>query len=270
MPDSTDSSARSPAPSLAGAQTLARGLEVLRAVAAGATNLRAVVQTTGLPRSTAHRLMQLLREYGYLQSANGSDYVLGPTLIELGFRAVEQNPVPRVARPLLQELADSLKDTVHLAIEDSGQVLYLDKINGQRGAEMRSRVGQRMPLTRTGVGMALLLDRPAEWATLYQAEAAVSAPARSPDQFVNRMRRYAAQGAAFDLEDNEIGIRCVAAPVRGPTDEIVAAISVSATTPYMSSARMRSLVPVITRVSEQVSRRLGYASLPPSPGANVE
>jgi DNA-binding IclR family transcriptional regulator len=258
MPNSADLPARPPAPMLAGAQTLARGLGVLRAVADGATNLRTVLEATGLPRSTAHRLMQMLREHGYLESVNGSDYVLGPTLIELGFRAVEQNPVPRVARPLLQELADTLKDTVHLAIEDSGQVLYLDKINGQRGAEMRSRVGQRMPLTRTGVGMALLLDRPDHWASLYAAEAAVSAPERSPDQFVNRMRRYAGQGAVFDLEDNEMGIRCVAAPVRGATGQIVAAISVSATTPYMAATRMRSLVPVITRVSDQVSRRLGY------------
>ena len=92
---------------------------------------------------------------------------------------------------------------------------------------MRSRVGQRMPLTRTGVGMALLLDRADHWAALYEAEAAISAPARNPDQFVNRMRRYAAQGATFDLEDNEIGIRCVAAPVRGATGQIVAAISLS-------------------------------------------
>ena len=258
MPGQADPAAQPPGPSLTGAQTLARGLEVLRAVADGATNLREVLHATGLPRSTAHRLVQLLREYGYLQSVSGAAYVLGPTLIELGFRAVEQNPVPRVARPLLQELADSLKDTVHLAIEDSGQVLYLDKINGQRGAEMRSRVGQRMPLTRTGVGMALLLDRPEQWASLYEAETAVSAAARATGHFVGRMRRYSAQGATFDLEDNEIGIRCVAAPVRDATGRIVAAISVSATTPYMPATRMRSLVPVVVRVSQQVSRRLGH------------
>src|SRR5580700_10708392 len=57
-----------PGPSLAGAQTLARGLEVLRAVAGGATNLREVQDATGLSRSTAHRLVQLLRDYGYLRS----------------------------------------------------------------------------------------------------------------------------------------------------------------------------------------------------------
>jgi DNA-binding IclR family transcriptional regulator len=249
-----------PGSSLAGAQTLARGLEVLRAVAGGATNLREVQDATGLSRSTAHRLVQLLRDYGYLRSVGGAAYVLGPTLIELGFRAVEQNPVPRVARPLLQELADSLKDTVHLAIEDSGQVLYLDKVNGQRGAEMRSRVGQRMPLTRTGVGMALLLDRSEQWTSLYEAETAVNAAARAAGHFVGRMRRYCAQGATFDLEDNEIGIRCVAAPVRDATNRIVAAISVSATTPYMPAARMRSLVPVVVRISEQVSRRLGHVA----------
>lgn len=258
MVSETDQAPRLQEASLTGSQTLARGLDVLRAVADGAANLRAVLEATGLQRSTGHRLVQQLREYGYLQSVSGADYVLGPTMIELGFRAVEQNPVPKVARPLIQELADSLKDTVHLAIEESGQVLYLDKINGQRGAEMRSRIGQRMPLTRTGVGMALILDGPERWAALYEIETAVNAPKRTSGQFVGRMRRYAAQGAAFDLEDNEIGIRCVAAPVRDATGRIVAAISVSATTPYMPATRMRALVPIVVRVCEQVSRRLGY------------
>lgn len=245
-------------PAAAGAQTLARGLDVLRAVADGATNLRGVILATGLSRSTAHRLVQLLRDYGYLQSASGTEYVLGPTLIELGFRAVAQNPVPRVARPLLQELADSLLDTVHLAIEEAGQVLYLDKINGQRGAEMRSRVGQRMPLTRTGVGMAMLIDRPDDWTALHKSDTPVAAPSGTADEFAARMRRYTRLGAAFDLEDNEIGIRCVAAPVRDATGQIVAAISVSATTPYLPKARMHALVPVVLRVAQQISRRLGH------------
>jgi DNA-binding IclR family transcriptional regulator len=242
-----------------GAQTLARGLDVLRAVADGATNLSSVLTATGLSRSTAHRLAQLLREYGYLHSADGTEYVLGPALIDLGFRAVAQNPVPRVARPLLQELADALLDTVHLAVEDSGQVLYLDKIDGQRGAEMRSRIGQRMPLTRTGVGMALLLDRPGDWAGLYEAETSTAAPARGTGEFVSRMCRYSESGVTLDLEDNEIGIRCVAAPVRDATRGIVAAISVSATTPYMPRARMRALGPVVLRNAQMISRQLGHA-----------
>jgi DNA-binding IclR family transcriptional regulator len=108
--------------------------------------------------------------------------------------------------------------------------------------------------------MALLLDRSEQWTSLYEAETAVNAAARAAGHFVGRMRRYCAQGATFDLEDNELGIRCVAAPVRDATNRIVAAISVSATTPYMPATRMRSLVPVVVRVARQVSGRLGHVA----------
>jgi DNA-binding IclR family transcriptional regulator len=245
-----------------GTQTLARGLTVIRAVAGDAHDLRTVVERTGLGRSTAHRLIQLLVQEGFLRSGSGG-YTLGPALIELGFKALHGNPLPVVARPILEELSAHLQDTVHLAVEDGGSVLYLDKLSGSRGAEMRSRIGYRMPLTRAGVGKALLLDSPDRWRALYAAEE--SHPQLSPgakkgdvELFCERMRSYARAGAAMDLEDNEPGIRCVAAPVRDMSRTIVGAISVSATSPYMPAARMRGLVPVVRRAADRISAALGY------------
>jgi DNA-binding IclR family transcriptional regulator len=240
----------------AGTQTLARGLEVIRAVAHGATDLRSVTEVTGLGRSTAHRLVQLLERYGYLRVAAGRDYSLGPTLIEFGFRALHQNPLPVVARPILEELAEKVQDTVHLAIVDAGEVLYLDKIPGNRGAEMRSRIGHRMPLTKTGIGKALILDRGDEWRALYEAEHRGSAD--GAEEFVGRMEDYRRHGAAMDLEENEPGIRCVSAPIRDAGGAIVAAVSVSATKPFMPAPRMRGLVPVVQAAARSISRSLGY------------
>jgi DNA-binding IclR family transcriptional regulator len=148
-----------------GTQTLARGLDVLSAVRDGATDLKTVCAMTGIGRSTAHRLLQLLDHRGYLRSSQGTGYSLGPVLIELGFHALYQSPVPVIARPILEQLVSRYHDTVHLAVEDGGKVLYVDKISGSRGAEMRSRVGYRMPLSRTGIGKALLLDEPSRWAS---------------------------------------------------------------------------------------------------------
>ncbi|WP_138444206.1 IclR family transcriptional regulator [Sinomonas susongensis] len=245
-----------------GTQTLARGLDVVRAVARGATDLRSVSEATGIGRSTAHRLVQLLERYGYLRVAAGRDYALGPTLIEFGFQALHQNPLPVVARPVLEELAEKVHDTVHLAIVDGGEVLYLDKIEGTRGAEMRSRIGHRMPLTRTGIGKALILDRDADWQRLYEAEhlgeAGHPADPGSVEDFVRRMQEYARHGASMDLEENEPGIRCVAAPIRDAGGGIVAAVSVSATKPFMPAQRMRGLVPVVQKAARSVSRSLGY------------
>lgn len=243
-----------------GTQTLARGLDVLRAVAQGADDLRAVAEATGLGRSTAHRLVQLLELYGYLRVANGRSYSLGPTLIEYGFQALHQNPLPVVARPVIEELAERVQDTVHLAIEEAGQVLYLDKIPGSRGAEMRSRIGHRMPLTSTGIGKALILDRQDDWARIFEAEHAPSVGGEAPDpaDFLKRMREYAKAGASMDLEENEPGIRCVAAPIRDAGGAVVAAVSISATRPFMPMQRMRALIPVMQKAARQVSQSLGY------------
>jgi DNA-binding IclR family transcriptional regulator len=242
-----------------GTQTLARGLDILQAVRGGATDLRAVCAATGLGRSTAHRLLQLLAQRGYLRSSQGADYDLGPALIELGFQALYQSPVPVVARPIMEYLMEKYHDTVHLAVEDGGQVLYVDKISGSRGAEMRSRVGYRMPLSRTGIGKALLLDEPERWADVYDRDGAGCPPVQEvKDRYLLRMRGFAEKGVTLDLEENEPGIRCVAASVRNGSGAIVAAISISATNPYMPMDRMRALQPVMAQSALNISKKLGY------------
>jgi DNA-binding IclR family transcriptional regulator len=250
---------------LPGTQTFAKGLDVLGAVRAGANDLRTVCAMTGIGRSTAHRLLQLLVQRGYLRSSEGSDYSLGPMLIDLGFHALYQSPVPTIARPILQQLVARYHDTVHLAVEDGGKVLYVDKISGSRGAEMRSRVGYRMPLSRTGIGKALLLDEPDRWASVFESDRAESASDRDTrDGFLQRMQGYAQQGATLDLEENEPGIRCVAASVRNGSGAIVAAISISATNPYMPTERMRALVPVMQQAALSISKKLGYSGPQPT------
>lgn len=252
----------------AGTQTLARGLGVLGAVAAGVTDLRGIVAYTAIGRSTAHRLIQLLVQEGYLRVIPEHEYGLGSKLIELGFKALEANPLTSVAARYLEGLSAQVHDTVHLAIEDQESVLYLAKIPGTRGAEMRSRIGLRMPMTRTGIGKALLLDSPERWERLYSWESPVdtSAPGSAVlgdvEAFVARMRDYARRGAAYDLEENEPGVRCIAAPVRDATGAICAALSVAATRPYMPSQRMRSLVPVVRQAAESISSELGFRPHP--------
>ncbi len=93
----------------------------------------------------------------YLRQVQGG-YLLGPKLIELGAVSLEQMPLSTVARPHLERLADATRDTIHLGVREGGDVLYIDKIPGTRGLEMRSRIGHRMPLAWTGIGKALMLD----------------------------------------------------------------------------------------------------------------
>ncbi|HAY42652.1 MAG TPA: hypothetical protein DCY59_03470, partial [Micrococcaceae bacterium] len=105
----------------AGTLTLARGLDILRAVGKGATTLNEVAASANIGKSAAQRMVKLLVQRGFLRSSHGTDFSLGPALIELGFHALYQSPVPVIAKPILEELARKYQDTVHLAVEDEAQ-----------------------------------------------------------------------------------------------------------------------------------------------------
>jgi len=248
-----------------GTQTLARGLSVLQAVAGGARELMEISRVVGTTRSTTHRLASCLVQERYLRFTANVGYALGPKLIELGFQAREEISLTVVARPYLDQLAEQSGDTIHLAIRDADDVLYLDKIPGKKGLEMRSRVGHRMPIATTGVGKALMLGLPEdEWKNLYQkrntaanSDTSKLLQKRSWTEFRDQMRQYTAGGYAFDLEDNEPSIRCVAAPIYDARHMIVAAISVSSTVPYMSLKRMQSLIDTVKQAASGISGELG-------------
>jgi DNA-binding IclR family transcriptional regulator len=257
-------------PQQAGTQTLLRGLAILEAAAAGVRDLRTFGAALGTTRSTTHRLVSSLVQARYLRQVQGG-YLLGPKLIELGAVSLEQMPLSTVARAHLEALAEATRDTIHLGVREGGDVLYIDKISGTRGLEMRSRVGHRMPLAWTGIGKALMLDLAAPaWETLWDAarrkpeQGGLQSSANTRDTFLERMTAYAGAGHTFDLEENEPGIRCVAAPVRDASGLIVAALSVASTIPYMPTERMDELVPVIQREARAISEELGWRAPQPT------
>ena len=243
-----------------GSQTLVRGLDVLEAVASGVSNLTELAASLGLNRSTAHRLAATLVERRYLTFVPRSGYGLGPKSLELGYQARVQLNIPRVARDHLEKLAAQTGDTVHLGVLDGTRVLYLDKIPGRRRVEISSRVGELQPLRSTGLGKALLLDEDeAHLRDFYRCENGGEQTYRvSETSWVRRMRDYAKRGCAFDLEENEDRIRCVAAPVRDATGKIKAAISVSSAAQYMDDKRMLTLPDDVRFTASQISRELGW------------
>ncbi len=213
----------------------------------------------GYTRSTTQRLVAALVQGRWLRQMPGDTYFLGPRFLELAQHAQEDNPIAVVARPILRELGLKSRDTIHLGIRVENDVLYLDKVNGQRGLEMRSRIGQRMPLALTGVGRALLLDdTKSEWRRLYRD---ATEKGTSPDLWLERMHTYRNTGCVFDLEDNETGIHCVAAPLRDARGCIVAAISIASAAVYLPRARMEELSPMVLNAAEAISRQMGWKGL---------
>jgi DNA-binding IclR family transcriptional regulator len=251
------------APKASGSQTLQRGLDLLDQVIDGPIKLADLSERMGLTRSTTHRLANALVERGFLTFLPREGYQLGPKLLQLGFLAQSQADVVQIARPHLEALAAASEDVVHLGRLDGEQALYLDKIPGRRRVEISSRIGDRHPLTSTGLGKALLLDDPeAHWRRLFDADQATGTHPIAYDIWLERMRAYAAAGRAFDLEENEDQIRCVAAPIRDASGAIVAAISLSSAAQYMDDERMDALSAQVRDTGHRISADLGW-----TPGA---
>lgn len=264
MQEDAPKNAKDAAPT--GTQTLLRGLSVVQAVASGAHDLKEIARRIGTTRSTTYRLASCLVDERYLRVVPQIGYLLGPKLIELGFQAREELPLVTLAGPYLDELSALTGATINLAIREGDEVLYLHKNPGRNGPEMRSRIGYRMPLARTGIGKALMLDDTWEkWQHLYEASLLADEKNQfwpqnqdqSWEKFQQRMVEYVAGGYAFDLEDYEPSIRCVAAPIRDASKRIVAGISIASTVPYMPLEKMAEFIPLIKRITARLSAELG-------------
>lgn len=242
---------------LSGAQTLIRGLEILSVVADGVGNLQEISTVLGLSRSTAHRLANAMVEQRFLNFTPRIGYSLGAKLIELGHKASQQMSLPRVAYEHIAQLAMATGDTVHLGVLDSDSALYLDKIPGSRRIEISSRIGERQPLSSTGLGKALLLDHSAtELEAIYSREQ--SQYHTNLESWLERMKVYRNQGCAFDLEENEDRIRCVAAPVRNASNKIIGSISVASAAQYMDDDRMNELRESVIAAANAISVEYGW------------
>lgn len=238
-----------------------RGLDIIEAVSEGVMDIADLAARTGMTYSTAHRLLSALQARHYISRDPVNGYRLGRKMLELGYRAYSHSDLIRLAHPVLQRLAQETSDTVHLGYAEQDKVIYLDKISNRRALEISSRIGGSKPLISTGIGKALLLDADeAEWRGVYERGAHLLREPSTQEQWLQIMRHYSRNGYAYDLGEDELSIRCVAAPVRDSSGRIVAAISVSSTVEYMSPERMEELAPAVLKTAEQISAELGAAS----------
>lgn len=241
------------------AQTLVRGLKLMEAVAGGTRDLRSLAGVSGLPRSTAHRLLSSLALQGYLRYSTAGGYQLGPKLIELGFAAHRQLDITSAARPHLELLQGLTQETVNLAVLDGDQVLYVDKIAGSRGLQMVSYVGARCPAHCTALGKVLMAGLPEpQWPDFIGVSRAAAGAPEQLAEFIEGLRKVTAHGYALDLEENEPGVRCVAAPIHDGEGKIAAAVSISGASVNMSDGSLQEFVPLLRRTAKDISRELGW------------
>ena len=216
--------------------------------------LTQVVNRSGLPRSSVHRILEQLVAVKWL-IRTGSDYQLGTVMVEFGQQALRQSQLYDAALPILYALESVVHHVVHLAVLDVPDVVYLVKLGGRFAAGLPSQVGRRAPAHCTGVGKAMLAHAdPAE------VGAVLAGPLRAntrysitdPRVLEREFAQIRRQGVAYDREEAVIGVSCAAAPIRRH-GAVVAAISITGPTRAidLADAAIRAKVTAV-----QVSRAL--------------
>jgi len=231
-------------------------------------SIRDLSEKIDLPKGTAHRLISSLAYFGYArQDAKTRNYFLGFKLVELGNLLLSQLDLRKEAEPFLRDLAERTKETVHMVFLDRGEIVYIDKVeldHNPGGLRMASRVGLRNPAHSSAVGKVLLSHLPEEELNLLIKEKGL--PKRTENtitdsiQLKEHLKLVRTQGYAIDDEENERGIRCVAAPIFNETGKAVAAISISGPAFRVTKKVVQeTLKKEVMETALKISERLGFS-----------
>jgi DNA-binding IclR family transcriptional regulator len=226
-------------------------------------SLSEIQHAAGLASATTHRIVSELVEWGALERVSWGRYRIGMRLWQLGSLAPQARELRDVALPYLQDLLDVTHEVVHLVVLDEGKALFIERLMARPEVHTRSRVARRLPLHATGPGKVLLaFSNPA-----MVDEVVVGGLPRmarntitDPDQLRRALDEICATGYCLSSEEMTDGASSVAAPVRGATGAVIAAISVVVPT---GQRDLLSLVPAVRIAAAGISRGMVPFTFPP-------
>lgn len=240
-----------------GVTVTARVLAVLAAFrpAQPELTLTEIAGRAGLALSTAHRLVGELAAWGALERSGDGRYRIGLRLWEVATLAPRGLGLRETALPFLEDLYEATHQHVHLAVRDGAEAVYVERLSGRRAVPVVSRVGGRLPLHATGVGLVLLAYAPAA----VQEQVLGTPLARFNDRTITAapaLRRLLAEVRRSHLAVSDglldPAALSVAAPVHGPAGDVVAALSVV----VPSTEDSRGYAPAVRAAARGVSRAL--------------
>ena len=246
-------------------QSLDRAFELLETLcrSRGGMTIGALSAETGLHKSTVHRLLSSMCARGYVQrDAATSIYRAGMRLCELSSYIMDNLDVVELARLPMEQLGGETEETVHLVMREEGDIVYIHKVESSRGAiRMFSRIGMRRPLYCTGVGKAILATWPEDEVRAYWEHSSITPWTAhtivTEDAFLRELERVRRLGYALDDEENELGVRCIAAAIPDYRGRASYAVSVSAPISRMTDERIASLRAPLLAACNEIAAALG-------------
>lgn len=246
--------------------SILRALQILECFADTGTEwtLKALVQNLNLPTTTVYRQVSTLAERQYLvQDPVRKSYRVGPRLLQLSSAVVGQSDLRRTARPELEKLSDTVRETINLSALLEHDIYYLDKVETHRSIVCNTQVGSRAPAYATSCGKILLafqseayLEEYFQWMAQHArplTERTVTDPARLREE----LRQARMDGYSIDYGEIETGLICIAAPVYDAGQKVTAAVSISGPD-YRMSEDQALMAEAVRHTAGNISRLLGF------------
>ncbi|KAB2338938.1 IclR family transcriptional regulator [Cytobacillus depressus] len=246
-------------------KSVSRALDIIMIVSLkkGGLGVTEIANQMDINKSSVYRTLSTLVQYGYVeQDKETGRYKLGYKFLEISSNLLESIDLREEAKPFLRELESETKEVIHLVVYDQGEVVYIEKLDGSETLRMHSKVGKRAPMHCTSVGKSILAHLPTDAVTSILDHKGLPVHTdktiTDKDQLFQELANVRKNGFALDLEENEKGITCIAAPIFDHVGKVVAAISISGPTMRMTMDRLNSLQSRMIQVGKQISERLGY------------
>jgi IclR family pca regulon transcriptional regulator len=243
-------------------QSLERGLSVVRALSEPGPGLTLadVARETGLTRAAARRFLLTLEDLGYVRAADRR-FSLTPRVLELGYSFLSSLTLPEIAQPHLRELVGQVHDSSSVCVLDGTEIVYVAREPTQRIMTVAIAIGTRFPAYATSMGRVLLAglddDELDPFFERVQLKPLTQETVTGEDQLRRELRRVRRQGWALVDQELEDGLRSIAAPIRDPRGEVVAAVNLStaASRRTLESIR-RELLPPLRETAARIERDL--------------
>ncbi|MEP0763725.1 MAG: IclR family transcriptional regulator [Chloroflexota bacterium] len=239
-----------------------RLLELLAEADRGA-GISDLAERSQLPVGTVHRLLNTLLRLGYAdQDPETHKYTLGLRFMHLRGLVIQRLNLAQQAMPQMKALMHRVNETVHLAVLDEGEVVYIDRVEGLHTVGMYTQIGKRSFAHCTALGKVMLAHMPdSVWQQAVEKHGLYRRTPQTittPEGLVKELERIRQRGFAIDDHESEQGIRCVAAPIRDYTGQVVAAVSISGPHTRIRPERDRELGELVCQTARQISASLGY------------
>jgi IclR family KDG regulon transcriptional repressor len=244
---------------------LQRGLSLLRLFAGTERGYPAaeLAKLSKLPVSTVHRFLVNLETSGFLTCDASGVYRLGVACVSLGQAAREHMDIRRVCLRHLEDLNRRTRETVHLTVRHGLTAVYVEKLDSLEPLRIFSRIGASVPLHCTAVGKVLLaylpVDEQEQVLNQLSMQRFTENTVGSIQELQSQLKRVQREGYAYDVEEHELHIRCIAAPVRDHAGVVNASFSVTGPAVRMSATRMKEIARLLKEASGNISRDMGYA-----------